>query len=781
MSYDVIVKIIADGAKAKAEFDRAGKAAERMAKKTEDEVQRAKISMEKFGRQAGVVGATMIGAAGTVAFAMKSWVKSAQEAEMASMRLESSVKGAYGASSNAVKAFEDQAKAIQKVTVASDEDVMSIQALLAQFGLTQRQVTQLTPLVVDISRKWNIDYVNAAKAVAKAADGKASSLKKLGINIDETKAKTDPYIATVDALRQAAGGFAQQEGKTFAGQTAILSNQLDELKESLGRGVLATLNDVLPAVVNVTGAFTSLDDRTGGLIGSTTAIGTGFLALSGGALLAFSAVTKLKTAYAEAAGASKAFQVAQTGLAVVTGAVIGAQVSSSLYQTLSGSREKTANAFKEMMNAEDGKEAARQFLYAVAGTIDSDQASLTNVAARIGGAFGTFFTGGLLDPYDDVVDRLREGSFRKAFNQAMAIDPQRTRDVIRTIAASEGATKALKDQGIEIGKYVKLTKDLVDANHDGVQSVEEIQTANEAAAQSAAELTNAVDGQGAAARGFMTAQLGVRDATQSLADAQTAYNEAVKTGDPAKIAAAQAVLQGAMIALAGAQDQAREAAFKHAENLLALQAVAGDTEAYERSIEKLSEMKEILTDPAEKEAIQQRIDALVNLRIQAGQKIDLNSGAVQESLWRLKAAGQITEEQLKKLTGGPNGWQLVVNTRPAADALRRFADEYNIPITDIPPNVRWEIANARASGGPVAGGSPYLVGEKGPELFIPTGNGMIVPNSRLNSTAGSTAGGITVNVSSSALSTPAETGAAVVDALTAWSRRNGRLPAPLVA
>ena len=37
----------------------------------------------------------------------------------------------------------------------------------------------------------------------------------------------------------------------------------------------------------------------------------------------------------------------------------------------------------------------------------------------------------------------------------------------------------------------------------------------------------------------------------------------------------------------------------------------------------------------------------------------------------------------------------------------------------------------RAMGGPVAGGRPYLVGENGPELMVPAGNGTVVPNNAL--------------------------------------------------
>ena len=38
------------------------------------------------------------------------------------------------------------------------------------------------------------------------------------------------------------------------------------------------------------------------------------------------------------------------------------------------------------------------------------------------------------------------------------------------------------------------------------------------------------------------------------------------------------------------------------------------------------------------------------------------------------------------------------------------------------------IGGARAAGGPVDAGLAYLVGEQGPELFVPRGAGSIVPN-----------------------------------------------------
>ena len=41
------------------------------------------------------------------------------------------------------------------------------------------------------------------------------------------------------------------------------------------------------------------------------------------------------------------------------------------------------------------------------------------------------------------------------------------------------------------------------------------------------------------------------------------------------------------------------------------------------------------------------------------------------------------------------------------------------------------VAGKRAGGGPVTGGSAFLVGEKGPELMVPERNGTVIPNHQL--------------------------------------------------
>lgn len=50
----------------------------------------------------------------------------------------------------------------------------------------------------------------------------------------------------------------------------------------------------------------------------------------------------------------------------------------------------------------------------------------------------------------------------------------------------------------------------------------------------------------------------------------------------------------------------------------------------------------------------------------------------------------------------------------------------------------------RAGGGTVNPRSPYIVGERGPEVFVPAGAGKIVPNGAMGSLSGSGGGGVTV-------------------------------------
>lgn len=77
--------------------------------------------------------------------------------------------------------------------------------------------------------------------------------------------------------------------------------------------------------------------------------------------------------------------------------------------------------------------------------------------------------------------------------------------------------------------------------------------------------------------------------------------------------------------------------------------------------------------------------------------------------------------------------------------------------------------NFRAAGGPVDAGAAYIVGERGPELFVPSSSGNVVANGG--------GGGVTINLHGAVLGTPTEIARVVGESMMALLRSQGtRLP-----
>jgi len=74
-------------------------------------------------------------------------------------------------------------------------------------------------------------------------------------------------------------------------------------------------------------------------------------------------------------------------------------------------------------------------------------------------------------------------------------------------------------------------------------------------------------------------------------------------------------------------------------------------------------------------------------------------------------------------------------------------------------------APGRATGGPVTGGQAYMVGERGPELFVPTASGRIAPG------GGAVGGGINITVN---VATPPDASAAFMQRTGAQIARHVR-------
>ena len=97
----------------------------------------------------------------------------------------------------------------------------------------------------------------------------------------------------------------------------------------------------------------------------------------------------------------------------------------------------------------------------------------------------------------------------------------------------------------------------------------------------------------------------------------------------------------------------------------------------------------------------------------------------------------------------------------AYTAIKKFVDFIgNNPIVKgIAGAIDSVFGGGKAAGGPVIGGTSYIVGERGPELFTPSSNGMITPNNRLGG------GNTTINLNVTGAIDPEGTARSIINVL----------------
>lgn len=140
-----------------------------------------------------------------------------------------------------------------------------------------------------------------------------------------------------------------------------------------------------------------------------------------------------------------------------------------------------------------------------------------------------------------------------------------------------------------------------------------------------------------------------------------------------------------------------------------------------------------------------KYDAAVGYLEEFRQKLDASGGGAEDATANVEDLIGMAQE----LTQGPYAADINANTTQARADLQAVLDLINgisgVHQATVVVDTEAETPQPRARGGPVLGGSPYLVGEAGPELFVPNGGGYVVPTHALNSfqSGGSTM--ITVN------------------------------------
>jgi len=175
-------------------------------------------------------------------------VKMFMAQEQAERRLASAMqeRGIY--SQEALDHAKQFALEIQNTTTVEDDQVISLQRVLVQFGFYGKAVDDVTKASIDLAKSLNMDTEAAAMLVAKSVTG-TNMLSRYGLSASGAAGSSERLASVLSSINEKFGGAAQAEANTYAGRIEQLKNRYGDLREEIGR-YLVPIFEKLAKVAN---------------------------------------------------------------------------------------------------------------------------------------------------------------------------------------------------------------------------------------------------------------------------------------------------------------------------------------------------------------------------------------------------------------------------------------------------------------------------------------------------------------------------------------------------
>ena len=229
----------------------------------EAKLKKNETQLKKFGAAAKVGALVAVAAFAKIA---KSSISLYQEQEKAETRLEAIAKNVTGATDEQIESMKKLAGVTQQLTTFGDEVVIAGQSQILSFGVSTKSAEKLTGSLADLmAAQYGMNAtqeqaIQSANMFGKALNGQAGALSRAGILLNDQQAellKTGDEMTRVNTLteimEQNYGGLAQELAGTTGGQMVQFKNKLGDLGEKFGKVLIpAVLGfiEVLDALIN---------------------------------------------------------------------------------------------------------------------------------------------------------------------------------------------------------------------------------------------------------------------------------------------------------------------------------------------------------------------------------------------------------------------------------------------------------------------------------------------------------------------------------------------------
>jgi hypothetical protein len=219
--------------------------------------------LKKYGKIAAA--AFVVAGAAAAAYAVKigiDGVKAAVEDEASQKQLAIALKNTTNATDAQIASTEEYITKQQLAFGVADTKLRPALANLARATGDVGKAQQLTNLALDIAASTGKDLETVSLTLSKAYNGNIGALTKLGIPLDDAIKKSGDFNLVQGELVRLFGGAAKANTETYAGQLAIVTERVGELKESIGVALLPTMKTLLENVNQVAKGFSG-DDPEG--------------------------------------------------------------------------------------------------------------------------------------------------------------------------------------------------------------------------------------------------------------------------------------------------------------------------------------------------------------------------------------------------------------------------------------------------------------------------------------------------------------------------------------
>ena len=205
----------------------------------------------KFGKVAGAAfAAAGVAAAAYAGKLLVDGVKAAIEDEAAQAKLAGTLVNVTGATNKQIAAVESQITKTSLLTGSTDEELRPSFERLVRATSDSDAALKLQAVAIDVAAGSGKSLEAVTNAMAKAQEGNAASLAKLGIGLSAAELKTMSMEEITAKLAETFGGQASEKADTFAGKMDRLKVAFNEGKETVGAFVLDAITTMVTGFVD---------------------------------------------------------------------------------------------------------------------------------------------------------------------------------------------------------------------------------------------------------------------------------------------------------------------------------------------------------------------------------------------------------------------------------------------------------------------------------------------------------------------------------------------------